>query len=88
MKARAKTILRFLGCFVLCFLAIYLFVFVGGWKLFESGDPILIEIGAAFICSIFFFAINEVITSHEKKIKDLENRVKMLEDSVRNCNQL
>lgn len=88
MKAKVKTILRFLGCFVLCFLAIYLFVFVGGWKLFESGDPILIEIGVAFIFSIFFFAINEVIASHQKRIIDLENRVKMLEDTIRNSNQL
>lgn len=84
MKSKAKMLLRFCGCFVLCFLVIYLIVFVGGWKLFESGDPILIEIGVAFISSLFFFAFNEVIITHDKKIKDLEKQVKMLENSVLN----
>ena len=60
-------------------MAIYLIVFLGGWKLFESGDPILMEIGAALVLSIFFFAINEVLTMHEKKIKDLEEHIKKLE---------
>lgn len=76
-------LLRWLGTFSLCFLAIYLIVFLGGWKLFESGDPILIEIGAALVLSIFFFAINEVLTMHEKKIKDLEDHIKKLEDTQR-----
>ena len=84
MKSKGKMILRFLGCFVLCFLVIYLTVFVGGWKLFQSGDPILIEIGVSVILSIFVFAVNEVMTSHDKKIKDLEKQVKMLEDAVLN----
>lgn len=80
MKKKAKMLLRYLGVFLLCFLTIYLIVFFGGWKLFESGDPILIEIGVAIILSIFLFAIIEVQTTHEKKIKDLEERVKQLED--------
>ena len=80
MKKKAKMLLRWLGVFLLCFLTIYLIVFFGGWKLFESGDPILIEIGVAFTLSIFLFAIFEVQTTHEKKIKDLEERVKQLED--------
>ena len=79
-----KIILRFLGCFIFVFLVIYLFVFVGGWELFESGDPILIEIGVSAIFSVFFFAINEVINSHNKKIKELENRVIMLEEHISN----
>ena len=82
MKSKAKVVLRFLGCFILCFLVIYLIVFVGGWKFFESRDPILIEIGVAFIFSIFFYAFNEVIISQDKKIKELEKRVKALEDSI------
>lgn len=80
MKKKAKMLLRYLGFFLLCFLTIYLIVFFGCWRLFESGDPILIEIGVAFILSIFLFAIIEVQTTHEKKIKDLEERVKQLED--------
>lgn len=82
MKKKAKMLLRWLGAFILCFLAIYLIVFWGGWKLFESGDPILMEIGAALVLSIFFFAINEVLTMHEKKIKDLEEHIKKLEDTI------
>ena len=82
MKKKAKLLLRWLGAFILCFFAIYLIVFLGGWKLFESGDPILMEIGAALVLSIFFFAINEVLTMHEKKIKDLEEHIKKLEDTI------
>ena len=82
MKKKAKMLLRWLGVFLLCFLTIYLIVFFGGWKLFNSGDPILMEIGAAFILSILFFAINEVLTMHEKKIKDLEEHIKNLEDTI------
>lgn len=82
MKKNAKLLLRWLGAFLLCFLTIYLIVFFCGWKLFESGDPILIEIGAALVLSIFLFAINEVLRMHEKKIKDLEEQIKRLEDTI------
>ena len=82
MKKKAKMLLRLLGVFLLCFLTIYLIVFFGGWKFFESGDPILMEIGAALVLSIFFFSINEVLTMHEKKIKDLQEHIKKLEDTI------
>lgn len=82
MKEKAKILLRWLGVFLLCFLSIYLIVFFGGWKLFESGDPILMEIGAALVLSIFIFAINEVLRMHEKKIKDLEEQIKQLKDTT------
>lgn len=82
MKKKVKKLLRWFGAFILCFLTIYLIVFLGGWRLFESGDPILMEIGAALVLSIFFFAINEVLTMHEKKIKDLEAHIKKLEDAI------
>lgn len=84
MKKNAKMLLRWLGVFLLCFLSIYLIVLFGGWKLFESGDPILMEIGAALVLSIFLFAINEVLRMHEKKIKDLEEQIKQLKDSIKN----
>lgn len=82
MKKKVKTFLRWLAMFLLCFVVIYLCVFLGGWKLFESGDPILMEIGAALVLSIFFSAINEVLTMHEKKIKDLEEHIKKLEETI------
>ncbi len=82
MKKKVKMLLRWLGFFLLCFFTIYLIVFWGGWKLFESGDPILMEIGAALVLSIFLSAINEVLTMHKKKIKDLEEHIKQLEDTI------
>lgn len=82
MKKKAKMLLRWLGTFILCFLAIYLIVLLGGWKLFESSDPILMEIGAALVLSVFFFAIYEVLTMHEQKIKELEEHIKKLEDTM------
>ena len=82
MKSKAIMLWRWLVTFILSFLAIDMIVFLGGWKLFESNDPILMEIGAALVLSIFFFANNEVLTMHEKKIKDLEEHIQKLEDSI------
>ena len=79
MKNRLEAFLRWTLTFLLCFGVIYLIVFFGGWKLFESGDPLLIEIGAALILSIFVFATNEAISALEKKVKSLEARVDELE---------
>ena len=80
MKEKAKMFLRWLVTFVLCFVIIYLVVFLGGWKLLESGDPILTEAGIALILSVFVYAINEVTTKLYGRIKDLEERIKRLED--------
>lgn len=80
MKEKFKTMLRWFAWFAVCFLVIYLVVFFGGWKLFESGDPILMEVGAALILSIFIFPINETVTKLDKKVKTLEERIKKLEE--------
>ena len=79
MKFIVKNILKWFGTFVLCFVVIYLVVFFGGWQLFNSGDPILIEIGVALVLSLFLFIINEVISSLEKRVKVLEERINELE---------
>ncbi len=86
MKDKLKSILRYLGTFILCFIVIYLVVFFGGAKLFESNDPILIELGVALILSIFIFAINEVLTKQDKKIKALEERIIELENKQGDSN--
>ena len=39
MKSIFKPILFWLAVFAVCFAIIYLIVFFGGAKLFESGDP-------------------------------------------------
>ena len=79
MKSTFKILLKWAVWFVVCFVLIYLIVFFGGWKLFESGDPILIEIGLSLILSVFVAVINEVITGLEKRIKRLEEKIKELE---------
>ena len=56
-----------------------LFVFFGGWKLFESGDPILIEIGVALVLSFFVFVFGEIVTGLEKRVKSLEERLNEFE---------
>ncbi len=80
MTHKMKRLLKWAGVFVLCFLVIYLIVFFGGWKLFESGDPILIEIGAALVLSIFLFAFGESIEALEKRVKTLEERLNQFEN--------
>jgi len=79
MKDKIKLLLRWAGVFLLCYIVIYLFVFFGGWKLFGSGDPILIEVGIAFVLSFFVFIVNEVVTGLEKRVKSLEERLNELE---------
>ena len=75
MKEKLKSFLRWAGIFILCLTVIYCFVFFGGWKLFESGDPILMEIGISLVLSFFVFIFNETVTKLEKRIQILEKRV-------------
>ena len=80
MKKYWKAMLKWAVWFVICFVVIYLIMLFGGWKLFESKDPIFVEIGAALILSVFVSIINEVITGLEKRIKHLEEKIKELEE--------
>lgn len=86
MKNKLKSLFKWIVIFILCFVVIYLIVFFGGWKLFESNDPILIEIGVALILSVFIFAINEVLIKQENKIKSLEQRISELENKQGDLN--
>ena len=79
MKEKFKVVLKWAVVFLLCFLLIYLFVFFGGWQLFESGDPILIEIGVALVLSFFVFVFGEIVTGLEKRVKSLEERLNEFE---------
>jgi len=80
MKDKIKLILKWAVIFIICFVVIYLIVFFGGWKLFESGNPILIEVGVAFVLSFFVFIFYEIVTCLEKRVKSLENRIDELEN--------
>ena len=84
MKEKLKLLLRWVVVFVSCFLIIYLFVFMGGWKFFESNDPILIEIGVALVFSIFIFSLYETMSKLEKRITFLEEHINELEDRIAN----
>ena len=80
MKSKLKFFLRYLAVFAACFVTIYLFVFFGGAKLFESGDPILIELGCALILSVFLSVILYAMEAQSKRIDALEKRVRKLEE--------
>lgn len=54
-----------------------------GWKLFESGDPILIELGVSLVLSFFVFVFNEVVTGLEKRVRTLEERLEKYENLTR-----
>lgn len=85
MIKNIKFFLKWALVFAICFIVIYLFVLCGGWKLFESGDPILIEIGVAFILSFFVFGIIEAGNSLGKRVEALEKRLSGLEKSLDKC---
>ena len=80
MKSKLKFLLLWLAVFAACFAIIFLIVFFGGAKLFESGDPILIELGVAWIFSFFVSVLLWVYEAQSKRIDALEKRVKMLEE--------
>ncbi len=82
MKRYLKFLLKWAACFAGCFVLIYIYVFFGGWKLFESGDAVLIEIGFAGILSLFILIIIEVFLRMEKRIACLEDRIKELEEGT------
>ena len=83
MKKKLKLYLRWFISILFSYVCIYLFIFVGGWKLLESGDPIRMELAAAIVVGTILFVMNEVTTAQDKKIKDLEQRVAELEKHLR-----
>ncbi len=84
LMSKLKYILIWGLCILAWFVIIFLYVFCGGWELFESGNPIKIELGAAVIIGTLFFVIIDIIyeleKQHEEKIKKLEKRIKELEN--------
>ena len=81
MKAKLRTLMRWAITFVVCFIVIYLFVFFGEWKLFESGDAVLVELGVALVLSIFVYLFTEIVIRLEKRVKALEERLDKLENT-------
>lgn len=78
-KTFLKYLLHLLICVVFSFVCIYMLVFAGGWKLIESGDPILIEIAVSIVVGIVIWMFFEITRLMEAKIKSLEKRIEELE---------
>lgn len=79
-KLNWKAMLHLLIFIGASFIAIYLLVFVGGWKLIEAGDIISIEIAVSVIVGFVVWIIFEVTKLIESKINALEKRVEELEN--------
>ena len=86
MKKGLQYLLRLLLCAVLCFVVVWLIVFAGGWKLWESGDPILMEILAALILGVLLCGtlcgFEEMWQAQRRRIEELEARVAELEQTA------
>lgn len=79
MKQYVQSVIRLFLCIIFSFVAIYSFVFAGGWKLIESGDIVLIEVLVSVIVGFVVFIIYEISRYYDKKIKALEKRIEELE---------
>ncbi len=79
MKKSLKKFAKFWLIFVVTFALIYLLVFVGGWKLFESQDPILMEIGISVLAAIILYVMDYLYSNCNDRIEKLEKRIDELE---------
>ena len=82
MPSKPKLILHWVICTAISFIGIYLFVLLGGWRLFQSGDPIMLEIAAALVVGFLIWIVFEAHRYHESKITQLEKRVAELEKKL------
>lgn len=78
-QTKLKLLLHWLVCTLLSFLCIYLFILLGGWRLFRGGDPILLEIAAPLAMGFLIWILYEINRLQESKIAQLEKRVEELE---------
>ena len=81
MKSKLKNIAVFIVSWIISFAVIYLFVFFGGYKLFETGDVILKEIGVSFIIGFLIFLMLILFKNNSDKISKLEKRIEELENN-------
>jgi len=79
-KASWKSILRLLGCIAAAFVLIYALVFVGGWRLLESGDMVMIEAAVAVLVGMILWLLFEQGKQYEERLRQLEQRIQVLEE--------
>lgn len=79
-KASWKSILHLLGCIAAAFVLIYALVFVGGWRLLESGDMVMIEVAVAVLVGMILWLLFEQGKQYEERLRQLEQRIQVLEE--------
>lgn len=72
--------MKFIKTYGVIFLLCYLFVFFGGWMLFDFSKRFLVATAA---CAFVIAVLVSVLTSQNEKIEQLEARVKELEEKIR-----
>lgn len=78
-----KKLLRLLGCIAAAFVLIYLLVFIGGWRLLESGDMVMIEIAVAVLVGIILWLFFEQTRQYDERLQQLEERIADLEQRAK-----
>ena len=76
---RTQLLLRWLACFAVSFLVVYLLAFATGNQLFESSNSALIGASVSLVLASLTFGANERSRAKDAKIKELEERIAKLE---------
>lgn len=76
---RYQLLLRWLACFIVCFLVVYMLSFASGRTMFEDTRSALMGASVALMLSSFTFGMMERNRANKVKIKELEDRIRKLE---------
>ncbi len=82
MKSKLKDLISLILTIAVIFAIVYLYVFVGGWKLFESGDPIKMEIGVSVILGVIVWVLMKLNVQMNSRINELESKIERLEKTM------
>lgn len=69
--------MKFLKTFVMVLVLSYIFVFCGGWMLFDFGQRPFVAVAA---CAFVAAVVASVFAYQERRIDGLEERIKALEE--------
>ena len=75
--------MKFLKTYMMTLILCYLFVFFGGWMLFDFSKRFWVAIAA---CAFIIAVVASIFVAQEEKIEQLEKRVKELEEKDNICN--